>query len=139
MPPAYQFARVYQAQSILTTTPGNLVLMLYDGAIRFLNQAIDADTETDERQRIQKMHASLVKAQNILVELRANLDFKAGGDYALNLDRLYDYYLRRILQANLQKSTEPIGEVIGLIGQLRSGWAEMLLKQGANEPMCGVA
>ncbi len=135
----HPYARLYQAQSVLTSNPGNLVLMLYDGAIRFLNQALDADAFTDERARIEKMNTSIIKAQNILIELRANLDFNAGGDYARNLDRLYDYYLRRLLQANLHKSTEPIHEVIRLIGELRSGWAEMLMKHSANEPICGVA
>lgn len=139
MPPAQQFARLYQAQAVLTTNPGNLVLMLYDGIIRFLNQALDVDTRADETQRIQGMHTGITKAQNILVELRANLDFNAGGDYARDLDRLYDYYFRRLLQANIKKSTDPIEEVVRLVGELRSGWAEMLLKQGANEPICGVA
>lgn len=139
MSTAYQFARVYQAQSVLTSNPGNLVLMLYDGVIRFLEQAIDADTRADETERIHRMHTSIVKAQNILIELRANLDFAAGGDYARNLDLLYDYYLRRLLQANLRKETAPIAEVIRLVGQLRSGWAEMLLKHSADEPVRGVA
>jgi flagellar secretion chaperone FliS len=135
----HAFARIYQAQAVLTTNPENLVLMLYDGAIRFMNQAINDDTDPDEAARIQKMHTSIIKAQNILIELRANLDFNAGGDYAVELDRLYDYYIRRLMKANLSKTTEPIHEVIGLIGQLRSGWAEMLLKQSANEPIRGVA
>lgn len=139
MPPSYQFARLYQTQSVLTTNPGNLVLMLYDGIIRFLNQALDDDTRTNETERIQKMHTSISKAQNILVELRANLNFNAGGDYARDLDRLYDYYFRRLLQANLAKSIEPIHEVIRLVGELRSGWAEMLLKQSASEPISSVA
>lgn len=138
-PAASQFARLYQTQSVLTTDPGKLVLMLYDGMLRFLNQALDAAAHPDELQRIQKMHTPLVKAQNILVELRANLDFKAGGDYARNLDTLYDYYLRRLLEACLKKTAEPIREVIRLVGELREGWAEMLLKQGADTPVCGVA
>ncbi len=140
MPPAQrQFARLYQTQSVLTTNPANLVLMLYDGITRFLNHALDAHGFADEFERIQKMNTGIVKAQAILVELRANLDFNAGGDYARDLDRLYDYYLRRLLQANLNKSPEPIVEVIRLVGELRSGWAEMLRKQGADAPICGVA
>lgn len=138
-PSAQKFARLYQTQSVLTTNPGNLVLMLYDGVDRFLSQALDAHAETDEVARIQKMNTSILKAQNILVELRANLDFDAGGDYARDLDRLYDYYIRRLFQANLHKSAEPIQEVVRLVGELRSGWAEMLLKQSANEPVRRVA
>lgn len=139
MSSAHQFARVYQAQSVLTTNPGTLVLMLYDGIIRFIDQAIDADADTDEVRRIHRMNTAIIRAQNILVELRANLDHRAGGDYARDLDRLYDYYLRRLMQANLRKDTAPLVEVSGLVGQLRSGWAEMLLQQNANEPVCGVA
>ncbi len=140
MPPSAQkFARLYQTQSVLTTNPGNLVLMLYDGVGRFLAQALDAHSEHDEVARIQKMNTTILKAQNILVELRANLDFDAGGDYARDLDRLYEYYIRRLFQANLQKKTEPIEEVVRLVGELRSGWAEMLLKQSANDPVRRVA
>lgn len=140
MPPSAQkFARLYQTQSVLTTNPGNLVLMLYDGVGRFLAQALDAHAEADEVARIQKMNTGILKAQNILVELRANLDFDAGGDYARDLDRLYDYYIRRLVQANMHKSAEPIEEVVRLVGELRSGWAEMLLKQSANEPVRRVA
>lgn len=136
----YDMARLYQKQSVLTTSPGQLVLMLYDGVIRFLNQAQDAGEQlTDETARIHRMHSSITKAQNILIELRANLDFTAGGDYAKDLDRLYEYYSRRLFEANLRKTVEPIIEVIRLVGQLREGWAEMLRNQGAAEPVRGVA
>ena len=139
MSPSQQFARLYQTQSILTTNPGSLVLMLYDGVIRFLDLAVEAGKEPEETVRIQKMHTNIIRAQNILIELRANLDFDAGGDYARELDRLYDYYLRRLLHANLHKVTGPLSEVVGLVGQLRSGWAEMLLKQSAGEAVRSVA
>ena len=129
MPPqlAQGYARAYQAQSVLTASPGQLVLMLYDGALRFLGHAHDALESSEESpRRIEIINTNLIKAQNILVELQSCLNHEAGGDHAANLDRLYDYYMRRLLEANMKKSVAPVIEVEGLVRQLRDGWAEML-------------
>lgn len=138
----YGSARAYQAQAVLTASPGQLVLMLFDGALRFLGQAQDAFSSPDSGpRRIERINQSIVRAQNILVELQSTLNLEAGGDYARNLDRLYDYYLRRLLEANLKKSVDPVNEVEGLLRQLRDGWAEMLRKEEAAryESVRGVA
>jgi flagellar protein FliS len=126
-------ARTYYAQSILTASPGQLVLMLYDGALRFLGQA-QAAFASDEGspRRIEQINTSILRAQNILIELQSNLDHQAGGQYAADLARLYDYYLRRLLEANLRKRPEPVQEVERLLRQLRDGWSEMLRKDEAN-------
>lgn len=129
----FGYARAYQAQSILTASPGQLVLMLFDGSIRFLNQAREAFALHEEApRRIEAINTSLVRAQNIIIELRATLNLSDGGDYAANLDRLYDYYLRRLTEANLKKQIEPVLEVSHLIQELRDGWAEMLRKDDAS-------
>lgn len=129
MPPqlAKGYAKAYQAQAILTASPGQLVLMLYDGALRFIGLAKEAlQSPPDTPRRIEIINTNLIKAQNILAELQANLNHEVGGDHATNLDRLYDYYLRRLLEANIKKKIEPVIEVEGLVTQLRDGWAEML-------------
>lgn len=129
MSPAHGGARTYYAQSILTASPGQLVLMLYDGALRFLGQAQAAfATDPATPKRIETINAAILRAQNILIELQSNLDHQAGGQYAADLARLYDYYLRRLLEANLQKRREPVDEVERLLRQLRDGWSEMLRK-----------
>lgn len=138
----YGSARAYQAQAVLTASPGQLVLMLFDGALRFLGQAQEAFASAEPGpRRIERINQSLVRAQNILVELQSTLNLEAGGDYARNLDRLYDYYLRRLLEANLKKSVEPVNEVEGLLRQLRDGWSEMLRKEetARYESVRGVA
>jgi len=133
MAPPFGYARAYQAQSILTASPGQLVLMLFDGSLRFLNQAREAFAQDqDSPRRIENINASLVRAQNIIVELRATLNLSEGGDYAATLDRLYEYYLRRLIEANIRKQVEPVIEVSNLIQQLRDGWAEMLRKESTN-------
>ena len=136
MPPttAQGYARAYQAQSVLTASPGQLVLMLYDGVLRFLGlakEALQAPMETPRR--IEIINTNLIKAQNILAELQSNLNHEAGGDHAANLDRLYDYYMRRLLEANMKKKIEPVLEVEGLVRQLRDAWAEMLRNYDAEK------
>lgn len=124
---AHAHARAYQAQSILTASPGQLVLMLYDGALRFIAQARAGIAQPEDSPgRIERINAAILRAEAIIAELRANLNPKDGGELAENLDRLYDYHLRRLFEANLRKSDEPLLEVETLLGELREGWVEML-------------
>jgi flagellar protein FliS len=127
MSPAQSYARAYQSQSILTASPGQLVLLLFDGALRFMHQArASFALPEDTPKRLETINTSILRAQAILNELRANLNHEAGGEIATNLDRLYDYYLRRLFEANLRKQEAPLIEVEGLVRTLRDGWAEML-------------
>jgi len=129
MPPqmAQSYARAYQSQAVLSASPGQLVLMLYDGALRFLGHARDAlESPEGSPRRIEIISTNLIKAQNILAELQASLNHDVGGDHSANLDRLYEYYIRRLLEANMKKKVEPVIEVERLVRQLRDGWAEML-------------
>jgi flagellar protein FliS len=133
MPSAHPYARAYQAQSILTASPGQLVLLMYDGALRFIHQARAAFAlPADDLSRIQSINTSLLRAQAVITELRANLDRQAGGELAANLDRLYDYHLRRLREANLRKDEAPVIEVERLVRSLRDGWAEMLCGREAK-------
>ena len=93
-------ARLYQSQAVLTTSPGHLVLMLYDGVLRFLGQAEEAFALPEEApRRIERIDTAITRAQNILAELNGNLDHEAGGEYSAQLARLYDYYLRQRQEA----------------------------------------
>lgn len=127
MTPAQSYARAYQSQSILTASPGQLVLLLFDGSLRFMNQARAAFAEPEDSiKRLETINTSILRTQAILNELRANLNHEAGGEIAKNLDRLYEYYNRRLFEANLRKQEGPLIEVEGLVRSLRDGWAEML-------------
>lgn len=127
------YARTYKTQSILTASPGQLVLMLYDGALRFLGIAHAAlETGVRDPRCIETIHTNIIKAQNILAELRGGLDHAAGGELATTLDRLYDYYTRRLFEANLKKNLAPLSEVEHLLTELRNAWAEMLRTGGAD-------
>jgi flagellar protein FliS len=132
---AQDLARVYRANSILTASPGQLVLMLYDGALNSIATAREAmHRPASDLRRFEIINKNVRKAQRIIAELRATLDFKAGGEFATVMDRLYEYYNRRLLEANLRNQVEPLVEVEGLLGEVRNAWAEMLRKQGGEKP-----
>jgi flagellar protein FliS len=118
---AYQVYRQTQTQ---TAAPGELVLMLYRGALRFLTSAIEAIEQRD----VPAAHNNLVKTQAIISELRNTLDVERGGDVAENLERLYAYANRRLIEANLRKDTAPAREVQALLRELLAAW-EVAVRQ----------
>jgi len=137
------YARTYRANAVLTASPGQLVLMLYDGALKALNLAQEgfALPETELR-RIETINTQLLKAQAIISELQSGLNLKDGGEFAQTMHRLYDYHNRRLFEANLRKKVEPVVEVERLVRELRDAWAQMLSQQQtatSTERVCGVA
>jgi len=136
------YARTYRANAVLTATPGQLVLMLYDGALKALAIARAAFERTDDPRRLETINDQLLKAQRILNELQGGLNLEAGGEFARTMERLYDYHGRRLWEANLRKQVEPVIEVERLVQGLRDAWAEMLTRHDASasaEPVRGVA
>jgi flagellar protein FliS len=132
---AQDYARTYRANSILTASPGQLVLMLYDGALRSLSIAREAFARpVEDARRIEIINTQLLKAQNIISELQGTLNHDAGGDFAKTMERLYDYYNRRLTEANMRKQEEPVVEVERLLREVRDAWAEMLRKQDSTSP-----
>lgn len=124
---AQNYARAYRANSVLTASPGQLVLMLFDGALNALAIARTAcDDPTGNPRRVEIVHTQLVKAQKIIAELQDTLNLEAGGDFARTMYGLYDYYDRRLVEANIKKQSAPIAEVERLMGEVRNAWSEML-------------
>jgi flagellar protein FliS len=132
---AQDYARAYRNNAVLTASPGQLVLMLYDGALRSLSLAREAfDRPPEDARRYEVINAQLLKAQAILQELQSTLNHEAGGEFSRNLDRLYDYYIRRLMEANLRKQAAPVIEVERLLRDVRDAWAEMLRRGGSTAP-----
>ena len=127
----------YQHVATETASPGQLVLMLYDGTLRFLEQARRGLQADDPSERNQAVNNNLLRAQAILGELNASLDLKRGGELAATLRRLYEYFEGRLMESNLNKEESGIREVIERMTTLREAWATMLrgynVGQGAEE------
>jgi len=122
--------RSYKETQIKTATPGKLILMMYDGAIKNLNQALqDMD---NEHRRYDSISNSLIKAQDIIAELMISLDFERGGEIAKNLFGLYVFMNRRLLDGNIKKEKAPLEEVKTLLIELRAAWAEVADKAGVS-------
>ncbi len=134
----------YRQIATQTAPPGQLILMMYDAALRFLEQGLTGFTHTDPAQFNMTIHNNFRSARNIIQELNRILDMDQGGECAANLRRLYDYFDRRILESNFKKRPEGAREVIGHLTGLRDAWATMLKnqtgsKQNADEPMAAMA
>jgi flagellar protein FliS len=111
-----------------TASPGQLVLMLYDGALGYLERAQAGFGFEDPAQCNQAISNNLLKAQEVIQELNGALNLKEGGDCAANLRRLYNYLDQRLQQSNLRKEPTGIQEVIRHLSVLRDAWRDMLEK-----------
>lgn len=110
----------YQKNKILTASPAEVTLMLYEGAIKFCNIAIMAIENKD----IEKAHVNIKKAQRIIEEFRNTLDrqYSVSEDF----DRIYVYLLKQLLHANIKKDPEILEEVNGHLRMLRDTWKEIM-------------
>ncbi|MCL1980337.1 MAG: flagellar export chaperone FliS [Proteobacteria bacterium] len=115
-----EYTNQYLATEISSAPPEQLLLMLHDGAIRFLTCGVQA-IENDE---IDKRALYINKASAIVAEFAATLDHSQDAQLADNLDALYAYMLRQMLQANLKNDPAPLLEVRHLLSDLRATWAQ---------------
>lgn len=110
----------YENDSVFTATPEELTLMLYNGAVKFIKQAKMAMEEN----LLDKSNENSQKAQNIIKELMITLNMKY--EISHNLMSLYDYMLRRLIEANMKKDISIFSEVQGFVEELRDTWAEAM-------------
>lgn len=113
-------ANFYKQNSINTASPARLTLMLYDGAVKFCNIALEGIDEKD----IEKANNNIIKAEKIIVELRATLDMKY--PVANEFDRVYDYIYRRLVEANLRKEKDVLEDALKQIKTMRDTWKEVM-------------
>ena len=109
---------IYKENAIGTQGKGRLIVMLYDGAIKFMNLAI----KELEAVNYAEKGKYIAKAQDIINELNAVLDVDTGGEIATNLRQLYCFMIRRLSEANLKKDPRLIQDVIDLMEELNQGW-----------------
>ena len=115
----------YQNSKIMTASPAELTLMLYDGAIKFCNIAVAAIEKND----IEKAHNNIIKVERIINEFQATLDHKY--PVAKDFDNVYNYLKRRLFEANVKKDAEILEEVLKHLRTMRDTWKEvMTINQG---------
>ncbi|MBE7498738.1 MAG: flagellar export chaperone FliS [Verrucomicrobiales bacterium] len=119
----------YRQTSTQTASPGQLVLMLYDGALRFLAQALEGFRHEDPLAFHQTISNNVLRAQSILGELNSTLDMDRGGALARTLRALYDYLDDRLTESNFRKRADGIQDAMRRLTVLRDAWAEMLRGQ----------
>lgn len=110
----------YNNSKVLTASPAELTLMLYEGAIKFCNIAIIGIEQND----IQKAHTNIRKVEKIVSEFRSTLDRKY--PVAEDFDRVYVYLLRRLLEANVKKDKAILEEVNMHLRSMRDNWKEVM-------------
>lgn len=112
----------YAKNKITMASPAELTLMLYDGAIKFCNIAVGAIENKD----FAKANINIQKAERIIDEFRATLDFKY--EVAKDFDNVYKYLMQRLIQANMKKDTEILEEVLKHLRTMRDTWKEVMEK-----------
>lgn len=115
----------YKKASVTTKDQGTLILMLYDGAIRFLKIAV----KKIETQELEDAHTNITRAKNIISELLTSLDADNSGRVGTSLKSLYVYMFNRLIDANIQKNNAYLLEVVELLEELREGWRGVINKK----------
>jgi len=112
---------VYNQIDVTTSNPLKIVLMLYDGAITFIERAIECTRSGD----VKNKNIHITSASDIIVELNNSLDTEAGGELAQHLRRLYFFMGRHLTHANWHNDVEGMQEVIELLANLREAWQDI--------------
>lgn len=117
---AINAAAAYQNNKINTASPTELTLMLYEGAIKYCNIALDAIEEKD----ISKANQNIIKAEKIISYLRTTLEFKFS--VAQDFENVYSYLYDRLIEANIRKDKEILEEVLKFLREMRDTWKEVM-------------
>jgi flagellar protein FliS len=118
-------ADAYRRTAVQSSSPLGLVVMLYDGAIKFVLEAREAIARNDVRARTNAVSRALA----IVAELQNTLNLKEGGEVGLELDRLYSYVSARLLDVTAKADDEAAKEVYKLLSTLRDGWSQIATQQ----------
>jgi flagellar protein FliS len=123
----------YLEHQVASATPGQLIEMLYDRAVRDLKGACELfSLEGDPRSQADAIHL-IVHAQQIIAELNHSLNTQEGGDLAVNLARIYEYMQYRLTEAVTKREQVPVLDVAGLMSELHDAWKAMLEQQAGGK------
>ncbi|MDH5655354.1 MAG: flagellar export chaperone FliS [Spirochaetia bacterium] len=118
----------YKDMEISTANQGKLIIMLYEGALRFLKIAND----NMSHKTYDVVNTNIIKAQDIVTELMLSLNMDEGGEIAQNLFSLYAYLKKRLIEGNIKKDPEIINEVVKHLEELKAAWEEAAGKTASS-------
>lgn len=123
---SYNAYNQYKQNTVMTATPEELTLMLYDGAIKYMNIA----KYSIENNEMEKAHSSLIRAQDIVIELNTTLNMDYG--ISKNLRSLYDFIINRLIDGNIKKEAQPIEDALEIMTGIRDTWKEAMKEVKKN-------
>ncbi len=126
-----QAFNAYNNSKILTASPAELTLMLYDGAIKFTNIAILAIEKND----MEKAHNNIRKTERIIIEFQTSLDHKY--EVANDFEKVYLYLISRLREANIKKDADILQEVLKHLRTMRDTWKEVMAIAGNGSKRVG--
>ena len=129
MPSSVTSHEAYKRADVETASQGKLIVMMFNGAIQRAEEA-KRQLEKDDKESV---HNNLIRAQDIISELRGALNMQTG-EIADNLDRIYEYFQHLLIRANIRKNSEPIDECIELMVRIRDTWRELFERLAKEEP-----
>ncbi|MCL2130265.1 MAG: flagellar export chaperone FliS [Treponema sp.] len=135
----------YRETRVKTASQGQLIIMLYDEAVKHLDRALDLlDLNSRGKKNpanIEKISKAILKTQEIITELTVSLDFEQGGEIAKNLFSLYTWYNKELLESNIHHDIKRINEVRNQLADLKGAWMEIVAKsnsENAGKSVTGV-
>ena len=120
--------RSYQTNDISTSSQGQLILMMYEGAIQSIQQAMDCMSRKD----VSGQSRHILKTQDIINELSLALDLKQGGEVAQTLERLYQFSLQQLIQANITSDPVHLESVLKVLSPLQEAWTRIAQSSGED-------
>jgi flagellar protein FliS len=121
--PYFSPLHAYKETRVRTAGQGKLIVMLYDEAIKQIDTALQQMSSTTKK--LDMVHNSIVKAQDVVTELTVSLDFERGGEIAKNLFNLYMFFNRQLMEANVRKDSALVKDVRRLLSELRDAWIKI--------------
>ena len=126
----------YRETRVKTASQGQLIIMLYEEAVRHLDRGLEFLNLNTGRKKnpgnIEKISKAILKAQEIVTELTVSLDFEQGGEIAKNLFSLYTWFNRELLEANIKQDVHRVTAVRNQLNELKSAWAEVVAKNSSE-------
>ena len=119
----------YQSNHVETADQKQLIVMLYDGAIKFLDKAL---LTIENYKKYDDANRNILRAQDIITELMVSLDMDRGGEIAENLLNLYSYMKKELLEANVKKEKKGVEQVIKMLRELKEAWEKMEVVSSAS-------